>query len=464
MIIAQNTWDLKSLDAQGFSGDPELLGSYKTVWQTFYEGGDGSFNYELIDTNEMVDPKDKNIQNPDVFSYKAVISATDGTASLEKLESGGLLSFLNPNQYYRYKFKFGTIFVTFLGASVAMFFTGIKVVRLIFELMAHQVITPVVALAELHNGQRTKALLQSIISTFATIIICFVLMRLYLIGTAWLSGSPINGFGWFVAFIGMTLSLLDGPDFIARIFGYDAGIKSAFSTFMVARTIGRFVSRPFAMAAHHIPNPVGERAQGARSARTNHYAEQYRERNYENKSTGDVAATPNTNTANNRSISDGSAGTPPVNNSRSISTAAMHSTNNTGGSIVNNQANIQNKTLHNIEAPQGVNTPAIGEPPINMQDNTTPKTGESPVNAGHPSERGRLVNPQNGRAPSPANSRTVNDVVSQINKPQGTVQKPPVANNRSASGGIPSPDRNPGANRYNESGNTKKGKKKNKKF
>jgi hypothetical protein len=108
--------------------------------------------------------------------------------------------------------------------AITLFSIAYKLARLSFELAFNHLLVVMVAPADLHDGQKTKKILQSILNTFLVIVLIFISMKIYIIGTAYLADN-FDGWVYVIALIGFSLALLDGPNIVERLFGIDAGLK-----------------------------------------------------------------------------------------------------------------------------------------------------------------------------------------------------------------------------------------------
>ncbi|WP_074038006.1 pLS20_p028 family conjugation system transmembrane protein [Exiguobacterium profundum] len=176
--------------------------------------------------------------------------------SLGKLDQGGVE--WNNQYYYRYQPNWLTIFVTLGIMGFTLFSIAYKLARLSFELAFNYVLAILVAPADLHSGQKTKKVIQSILNTFLVIILIFVSIKLYTIGTAYLA-ETLDGFAYLIALIAFSVALIDGPNMVERLFGIDAGLKRGWGVALGAYAAGKGVTSVGAQAV----SKVARAAQGA---------------------------------------------------------------------------------------------------------------------------------------------------------------------------------------------------------
>lgn len=176
--------------------------------------------------------------------------------SLGKLDQGGVE--WNNQYYYRYQPNWLTIFVTLGIMGFTLFSIAYKLARLSFELAFNYVLALLVAPADLHSGQKTKKVIQSILNTFLVIILIFVSIKLYTIGTAYLA-ETLDGFAYLIALIAFSVALIDGPNMVERLFGIDAGLKRGWGVALGAYAAGKGVTS----AGAHAVSKVAHTSQGA---------------------------------------------------------------------------------------------------------------------------------------------------------------------------------------------------------
>jgi len=139
-----------------------------------------------------------------------------------------------------------------------LFSIAYKLARLSFDLAFNYVLAILVAPADLHSGQKTKKVIQSILNTFLVIILIFVSIKLYTIGTAYLA-ETLDGFAYLIALIAFSVALIDGPNMVERLFGIDAGLKRGWGVALGAYAAGKGVT---SVGAHAV-SKVARAAQGA---------------------------------------------------------------------------------------------------------------------------------------------------------------------------------------------------------
>ena len=244
-ILKRNVHDLIEHDSKNFdAATGESLNAIPT---------------ELIDNiriNEIFDKNNYDLSATGNKLAESYILWNGKETSLGKLDQGGVE--WNNQYYYRYQPNWLTIFVTLGIMGFTLFSIAYKLARLSFELAFNYVLAILVAPADLHSGQKTKKVIQSILNTFLVTILIFVSIKLYTIGTAYLA-ETLNGFAYLIALIAFSVALIDGPNMVERLFGIDAGLKRGWGVALGAYAAGKGVTS----AGAHAVSKVARATQGA---------------------------------------------------------------------------------------------------------------------------------------------------------------------------------------------------------
>ncbi|KYG33606.1 pLS20_p028 family conjugation system transmembrane protein [Priestia endophytica] len=189
-------------------------------------------NIKMIDITEKIDDKfkinkDKELSNDgkDILQKKLALNG-EGKEGLAKLDNGWFDFF--PEQYYRWHWDFWTIAITLFVTGMTLLFITIKLAKLCYELAFNSILAQLLAPADVADGQKLKQVLKSIMNTFLIIIMIFISMKVYLMGTQFIS-DKLDGIAYLIALIAISIAVVDGPVMCERIFGIDAGLKSGWA-------------------------------------------------------------------------------------------------------------------------------------------------------------------------------------------------------------------------------------------
>ena len=165
---------------------------------------------------------------------------SNGEEGLVELGKSGLFDFL-PENYYRWHVDWFTAIVTLGVMAFTMILISIKIAKLCFELGFNHIVALIMAYADISTGQRLKAIIKNIGSIFASLIMIFLSLRVYMYYTTFI-GENLEGISYLVALIAGSLAVIDGPNIVQKLFGIDAGLKNAWHVamggYLASKTLG----------------------------------------------------------------------------------------------------------------------------------------------------------------------------------------------------------------------------------
>lgn len=223
----------------------DLLEFDKKGWETTEVDPSNTLPLSMIghlSVTEKLDEDRKELElsseGKDIVSHKLTWSVSE--KELVELEDSKLMPWANES-YYRYSVNWLTLITTLAVMAFTLFSIAYKLARLSFELAFNYVLALIVAPADIHDGQKTKKILQSILNTFLVIILIFLSMKIYMIGTAYIA-SELTGLAYLIALIGFSVAVVDGPNIVERLFGIDAGLKNGWGVLAGAYAGGKLLS------------------------------------------------------------------------------------------------------------------------------------------------------------------------------------------------------------------------------
>ena len=211
---------------------------------------------EMIDSKTMCDDSGNQQQQVKhtVFWETKLASRRDGDGTKQYLENrwdGTIISDKKivplSEEYMRYKVSWLNLYVGLAVTGFVLVMSGIKWVRLLFELGIKQGLTQLLALVDVRTMQRVKQCLQSLLGTFAALFGTAISLSFYLAANSWASSliapTGMNDFAWgilqlFIQ-IGLAWAAIDGPDIFEKIFGVDVGVKDSMRTLFAMQSVGR---------------------------------------------------------------------------------------------------------------------------------------------------------------------------------------------------------------------------------
>lgn len=228
-ILKGNVMDMLVADKAGFPSDPKSL--------------EPRINTDplKININERVGVKmfGSKLNNKEVFKKKLVTDG-DGGTELKKLDGGTTVGSIGKEEYYRYHVSFLYLIIQLGVVAVSLVLTTIKLVRMQFELVFHQLFATIAAPLDLDSGQKMKQIIKEIMSIFFVTILIAGLLQLYTLFAGICSDT--GGVLGLIMLVASSFLLIDGPNLVEKILGIDAGIQSGArmiaSSYMVGKTIG----------------------------------------------------------------------------------------------------------------------------------------------------------------------------------------------------------------------------------
>ena len=198
-----------------------------------------SINETIDDSFEKANGDSLSTEGQKIIMNKVGIES-NGEEGLVELGKSGLFDFL-PENYYRWHVDWLTAIVTLGVMAFTMVLISIKVAKLCFELGFNHIVALIMAYADISTGQRLKAIIKNIGSIFASLIMIFLSLRVYMYYTTFI-GENLEGMAYLVALIAGSLAVIDGPNIVQKLFGIDAGLKNAWHVamggYLASKTLG----------------------------------------------------------------------------------------------------------------------------------------------------------------------------------------------------------------------------------
>ncbi|MGI8314917.1 pLS20_p028 family conjugation system transmembrane protein [Halobacillus mangrovi] len=234
-VMEDHITDISVYDEYGWE-DPEVENRHHVA----------PSNIDKISINETI-TKEFEKANGDQLTSKGkeivmnkVGLESNGEEGLVELGKSGLFDFL-PENYYRWHVDWFTAIVTLAVMAFTMILISIKVAKLCFELGFNHIVALIMAYSDISTGQRLKAIIKNIGSIFASLIMIFLSLRVYMYYTTFIDNN-LEGLGYLIALIAGSLAVIDGPNIVQKLFGIDAGLKNAWhvamGSYLASKTLG----------------------------------------------------------------------------------------------------------------------------------------------------------------------------------------------------------------------------------
>lgn len=182
-------------------------------------------NYAIVTVSQS-DPK---YQYEDLKTFEDF----DNESAFEQL-GDNIKTFGEPVEYiYQYDYDFWTALVILVALIVALIFAGLKIAAVMYDMIFVQIIAGIVIATDQQNKGRAKKTIQELFNSYLIFILCTLLIKIFImLSLAVIKTPDLSQFIKIILIIGFAKATIDGPDFIVKIIGTDAGVKSGMGTIM----------------------------------------------------------------------------------------------------------------------------------------------------------------------------------------------------------------------------------------
>lgn len=174
----------------------------------------------------------------DVLSYRINIDQ-NGQPQLVKINDKKILWLDITQSYFRYGINYWGVLLFLAATCIALFVGAIKIVKLLYEILFTQTILPLFAFSDLYQATTLRSAIRNITNALLTIFMTALALRVYFIMLALIVQKDLEGYISFIFQLALALAVIDGPNIIQQITGYDAGIKSTTKT-LAGAAIGAY--------------------------------------------------------------------------------------------------------------------------------------------------------------------------------------------------------------------------------
>lgn len=174
----------------------------------------------------------------DVLSYRINIDQ-NGQPQLVKINDKKILWLDITQSYFRYGINYWGVLLFLAATCIALFVGAIKIVKLLYEILFTQTILPLFAFSDLYQATTLRSAIRNITNALLTIFMTALALRVYFIMLALIVQKNLEGYISFIFQLALALAVIDGPNIIQQITGYDAGVKSTTKT-LAGAAIGAY--------------------------------------------------------------------------------------------------------------------------------------------------------------------------------------------------------------------------------
>lgn len=221
-----------------------------------------SFDSYRFDINQTLKQGENEYTCPKFYQVKCIGKqvkvdsySNEGTAKLNlytiiPIDTNGFFGTgLGAVAYQRYNINFLNVYLQLIATAIMYFCIGYSVLKLIFELLIHQLFGPVMAATDLTGGQRIKKYLSAILGCYLGLIVSAIIVLLYNKAVATIPNT--NPLIKSMMMLSLAIIFLDGPNIIAKYFGVNTGIRGGMAMAgMAMMKASRMAAAPIKAAAN----------------------------------------------------------------------------------------------------------------------------------------------------------------------------------------------------------------------
>lgn len=172
---------------------------------------------------------------------------------------------------YGYGFDFIFTLISMIIVGICLIFSLFKLCRMLYEIVFMRIAVPIFIGSDASGSGRAKKAVMQLMNTFIVLFVVLVLMRIYIGSISWIHTHVDNFVAeWALIFAGMFF-VIDGPDFIVKMTGIDAGVKNGAATIMSLKS-GMDIARNVAKTPGKVINSASNSAKNTAAKMGENYA------------------------------------------------------------------------------------------------------------------------------------------------------------------------------------------------
>ena len=260
------------------------LNTQKEKYLTSGYAANVTFNGEVFNYNESMKDGENGFDCPQVYKYKVVPDYTyllseegigseltsNDNAKNNDLSSNAIQQLLKQltitefdmngtfglgaSYYMRYHIDWLNLYITMIATALMYFCLGYSVLKLMYELLIHQLFGPMMAAMDLSGGERIKKYLSSVLGCYMGLLVTSIIAQLYTLSTNYI--ASMRGIPTLVESLMIlctAIIFMDGPNIIAKYFGVNTGIRGGMLMAGIGlRTAGRAVGKGAKSISGHV--------------------------------------------------------------------------------------------------------------------------------------------------------------------------------------------------------------------
>ena len=228
-IVKENLADLQYASKNGFSRLNKEAGTKKNNLSE--QGFKATDLTEIITPDNLEDMK-KNAKNEQDVSYLEYKLKTDedGKITSKKIENG-MFDFFKEGKF-RFSYKTGTITLSLITVSFAFICSAFIIATSLIELIFAKLMFPILSVADIETGQRTKKIFLDMGSSLLAIMLTGFSLSIFKLYFAYIGSLNVDFLPYLVLCIVGVRITIDGPNFFGKFLGIDIGVRSGWQALM----------------------------------------------------------------------------------------------------------------------------------------------------------------------------------------------------------------------------------------
>lgn len=329
----------------------------------------------MFNINELIKPDDVSDDSKDLVG-KYLKGLGDGTVILDDIYDGVAWTDLLNQYYYRYEIEWFQCILGLLSLVIIYFCLAYKTVRILYEIVIHQLMAYLYS-ANLTDNQKVVKILNSLKDSYITLLLVVICMKIYLLAYGFINGLGLGGFTKAIMLVFVALAVIDGPNIIQKITGIDAGMTDGTHKLIAASSGARMLAGGLKTAGK-AGGDLGKKALEAHKKNdemmSNHLAESLKQDTAASNLSSD--AKENAGGAMPGSLSNSSENS-AVNNGNTD----VHNTKNSADTLNEGGSDLQAGDIsseNNVDGSTGGNE--LNNTSVSSENNVNSSTGENDLN------------------------------------------------------------------------------------
>lgn len=217
-LIRANLYDLLYIDDQ--IGLKNMTDGNRPVYTSLSADEVG-----YIKINEVINPDDVSDSDTKKILKNMLVFKSGGASRLEECYNGVAWTSYGNEFYYRYKFNYGTYYLSALSIVVIYICLSYKNLRIIYELFTSRILVTIQS-SDLSSKKKVVKLLEGIRDGYYALCFTAISIRTYFLFTEYVNSQVSEGLTRGFIILMVAFCVIDGANIMEKITGIDAGLSS----------------------------------------------------------------------------------------------------------------------------------------------------------------------------------------------------------------------------------------------